>query len=353
MQKVLIAIVICFVAFGFTRAQDSADNNGKLSEIMKLLPVPENPDRVTETDWNEFETREQMKFPEDFKAFINVYGCGKINKTLEIMAPMCLSLKGGVRAPEKLIFEFCTLVFFPPTKITINFPNPEESSNSETSNSNDEVDGSNLSAEAAGMAFADFFKRSRDLLDECWNIAAQFYMTRQYAPETSGLVVLQELREFLVAYFQNSDPTVVSKLKDANLSQIRLETQDETQYEFSNSLIENFEEDLNDLLSSSSDNQQLNANQFYLWGDLRDSNYNLGWLTRKDEVGTQVIFEKTFLFSHDKLELLNASFLDMVLRLLQHDQTLFAGTELSFRPEDSAFNEQKYEFIPNPNRRTP
>ena len=168
-----------------------------------------------------------------------------------------------------------------------------------------------------------------------------------------GLVVLQELREFLVSHFQKSDPTVVPKLKSADLSQIRLETQDKTQYQMQADLIENFEDQLQDLLSSSQENQQLNANQFYLWGDLGDSNYNLGWLTRKNETGIQVISEKTFLFSHDKLELLDVGFLDVVLRLLQHDQTLFDGTELSFRPEDSAFNNQKYEFIPNPNRRTP
>jgi hypothetical protein len=353
MQKILIAIAICFIAFGFTRAQDSAMNDEKLREIMKLLPVPENPDRVTEADWNEFETREKMIFPEDFKAFINVYSCGKINKTLEIMAPMCLSRKIGVRPTEKLLLEFCLRVFSPPTSINFTFPKADESNTSETNNSSDEVDGTNLSPEDVGMAFADFSKRSDELMQECGNLAYEFYNTKQYSPETSGLVVLEELREFLVAHYQDSEPVVVTQLKDVDLSQINLETQDETQYEFSNSLIENFEEDLSDLLSSSQENQQLNADRFYLWGDLRDSNYNLGWLTREDETGIQVISEKTFLFSHDKLELLDVSFLDVVLRLLQHDQTLFDGTEVSFQPEDSAFNEQKYEFIPNPNRRTP
>ncbi len=346
MQKVLLGIVICLVVFRFTQAINFSMPNEKLHEIMTILPVPENPDRVTEADWTEFETREKMIFPDDFKAFINVYGCGKINNMLEIMAPMCLYHKGGTRAPKKLIFEFCLLVFSPPIKVFAEFPKTDESNTSE-------MDDSNSNPEAAGMAFANRFGQSQKLLDECLNLAGQFYLNKNHPLETPGLVVLQELREFLVSHFQKSDPTVVAKLKSANLSQIRLETQDETQYEFVTSFIENFEDALNDLLSSSPENQKLNANQFYLWGDLRDSNYNLGWLTRKNETGIQVISEKTFLFSHDKLELIDVNFLDVVLRLLKHDQTLFDGTEVSFRPEDSAFNNQKYEFIPNPNRRTP
>ncbi len=250
-------------------------NDEKLREIMKLLPVPENPDRVTDADWSEFDTREKMVFPVDFKAFINVYGCGKINKTLEIMAPMCLSHKGAVRKPKDLIAEFCMFVFFPAMRFTIPVPNEDESGASETSNSSDEISGSNVNAETSAMALADFIKRSQDLENECLSVAGQFYISKKYPPKTPGLLVLQELQEFLVAHFQKSDPTVVPKLKDADLAQIRLETQDETQYELVTSFIENFEDQLQDLLSSSQENQKLNANQFYLWGDLRDSNYNL------------------------------------------------------------------------------
>jgi hypothetical protein len=71
MQKFFLGIVMLLFAFGFTRAQNTAVPNPKLQEIMAILPVPENPDRVTETDWNEFEARENMQFPQDFKDFIN------------------------------------------------------------------------------------------------------------------------------------------------------------------------------------------------------------------------------------------------------------------------------------------
>ena len=141
MQKFFLGITILLFAFGFSRAQNTTVPNPKLLQIMEILPVPENPDRVTEADWNEFEARENMPIPQDFKDFINVYGCGTINKTLQIMAPMCLAQKGGTRAPEKLIPEFCLLVFLPPTQINFNFP--DESSTNQT-DSSDEVDGSNL-----------------------------------------------------------------------------------------------------------------------------------------------------------------------------------------------------------------
>ena len=350
MRKFLVGIAIFCIAFGFSRAQNTAVPNPKLQEIMAILPVPENPDRVTEADWNEFEAQENIQFPQDFKDFINVYGCGTINKTLQIMAPMCLAHKGKTRAPQDLMLEFCSLVFMPPTTINFNFSN--ESSSTQT-NSSDEVDGSNLSAETAGIAFDDFLNRSDELFQECENLAAQFYTAQNYVPETSGRVVLEELQDFLVAHYQDTEPFVAAQLRDADLSQIKLESQDETQFEFSISLIENFEDQLRDLLSSSQENQQLNANQFYLWGDLRGSEYNLGWLTHKDETGIQVISEKTFLLSHDKLDLLDTDFLDVVLRLLKHDQTLFAGTEVFFQPDDIAFSNQQYEFVPNPNRRTP
>ena len=351
MQKFFLGITILLFAFGFSRAQNTTVPNPKLLQIMEILPVPENPDRVTETDWKVFEARENMQFPQDFKDFINVYGCGTINKTLQILAPMCLAQKGAVRTPEKLILEFCLLVVSPPPTINFNFP--EDTNMTTDTASSDEVDGSNLSAEEARLAFGNFLNRSDQLRNECSSLAFQFYTSKNYSSETSGRVLLEDLQDFLATHYQDTEPFVATQFRDADLSQIKLKTIDETQFEMQTDLIEIYQDDLQDFLSSSQENQQLNANQFYLWGYLRGSNYELGWLTRKDETGIQVVSEKPFLFSKDQFYLLDSDFLDAVLRLLNHDQTLFEGTDVFFQTDDAAFNSQQYEFISNPNRRTP
>jgi hypothetical protein len=338
MQKVLIATVICFIALGFTRAQDSAVPNDKLSEIMKLLPVPENPDRVTETDWNEFETREKMIFPEDFKAFINVYGCGKINNTLEIMAPMCLRKKGRVISHKELLNDFCDAIFGLLALQFFETPLPASST----------MD----SDEVFRTENAKSVERSEKLVKECNNLASQFYANKQYPTETPGRLVLEDFQEFIVADFQKSEPDIALLLKDFDLSEITFETKNEDQYLWSKSATDFYSYQLREFLSTNSKYSTLQANQIYLWGNIIGSIDGFGWLIHKNNTSIYFIQEKTLITSFFDLDLIDTDFLDVLLRILKRDQTLLdKGVVLGLK--DSAFNNQKYEFVPNPNRRTP
>jgi hypothetical protein len=68
-----------------------------LTKIQQVLPVPQQKDTVTLEDWRTFEKYYRVFVPEEFKAFVATYGCGTVNKTLQVLAPMCLEYKGGLK----------------------------------------------------------------------------------------------------------------------------------------------------------------------------------------------------------------------------------------------------------------
>jgi hypothetical protein len=306
-------------------------NEAALLEIQKLLPAPQNPDRVTKADWGEFEARERVFLPDDFKAFIDVYGCGTVNKMLSVMAPMCLERKGSFKAPSTLRAELIYTVLLAPTQIIAQIPQ-ENSMGEQTSKL---------------PSFDDLVNTPVRRSDEARVLEQKF--EKQYPVEAgrSDHDMLKAFQNFWAEHYRKSDSALAQEIERAQVSEIKLQTTDYTQHQSTIDYWEIFQEQLEDFVATSKD---LDVNRFYLWGSLRGSNYGFGWLGKGDESGLHLLEDKIFLFDKDEFAVLEMSFLEFVLRVLRQDQTVLE--RLSFdRDLDEAFRSKRYEYVPNPNRR--
>jgi hypothetical protein len=305
-------------------------NEAALLEIQKLLPVPQNPDRVTKADWREFEAREQVFLPDDFKAFIDLYGCGTVNKTLFVMAPMCLERKGAIKSPSRLRDEFIYTELFPPTRILIEPPKENETGKSFTP-----------------AMLNEFLTTRTKYMEEIWVLEQQF--EKQYPTEAgrSDHSMLKAFQNFLVEHYRESDPAWAQEIEQAQVSEIKFWTTDYTKHQSTIDYWEIYQDQLDDFVATSKD---LDVNRFYLWGSLRGSYYGLGWLGKDDGSGLRVLENKVFLFDKDEFAILEISFSEFMLQALRQDQILL--DQLGFDPDlDEAFRSKKYEYVPNPNRR--
>jgi hypothetical protein len=93
-----------------------------LAKIQRLVPAPVQKDAVNPEQWQTFETEAKVFVPEEFKMFIAVYGCGSVNKTFQVLAPMCLEYKGGAKDQDRLLSELMLQLISPPTQILLEMP---------------------------------------------------------------------------------------------------------------------------------------------------------------------------------------------------------------------------------------
>ena len=99
-----------------------------LEQIMDLMEVPSNVKTVNLEDWSQFESQTSLILPKDFKMFVAVYGCGNVEKSFFVTAPMCEIMPGATWHEENLIrweadkyFDYSVPNF---TKIPL-YPDPD------------------------------------------------------------------------------------------------------------------------------------------------------------------------------------------------------------------------------------
>jgi hypothetical protein len=300
-----------------------------LTKIQQFMPIQLQKDAVTVENWHAFEAETNVFVPEEFKAFIAVYGCGSVNRTLWVLAPMCLEYKGGTKNQERLLSDFYLTLISPPLQIQIRPPRDDASPSPSV-------------------------ETMRDLVDERWKrqkefmvLLEQMQQTGQLKPTDMGLALLEKVRDFLVRYYQTKDASFAKQLNATDLSKIPRYTKDISQHERNEDYQEIYKDQLAEFFAQ---NKQLEGNQFYLWGSIRGTNYDLGWLGQKDQTGLHLQGNKIFLFSKDDFAILEMGFSEFVLRFLQHDQALWK--QVGFTNDlDKAFANQDYSYIPNPYRR--
>jgi hypothetical protein len=305
-------------------------NEAALFEIQKLLPISQNPDRVTTDDWRIFEDQERVFLPDDFKAFIDLYGCGSLNNTLFIRAPMCLERKGSLKSPSKLRAEFIQTVLLAPIRAVAQIP-----------------EGNSTGQPINLPSFNDLVNTPMKRHQEALTLEQKFQEQYPVQAERSDYAMLEAFQNFLVKHYQSSDPQFAQEIGRANVSSIKLSTTDYTQHQANSDYLEIFQEQLEDFVAISKNSD---ANRFYLWGYLRDSNYGLGWLGKDDGSGVHLLEDKVFLFDKDEFAVLEMSFSEFVLQVLRQDQTLLERLGFDF-DLDEAFRAKSYEYVPNPHRR--
>jgi hypothetical protein len=302
-----------------------------LAKIQQVLPAPQQKDTVTLEDWRTFEKYYRVFVPEEFKAFVATYGCGTVNKTLQVLAPMCLEYKGGLKDQERLLYELSSLLISPPKRILITAPR-------------DNVPNTLTKPEDIVRSWvSDDFERT----EEFFALFSQMQQTGQLEPTDTGLALLEKVRGYLVQQYKNKDAAFAKRMNTADLSRISLYTQDISQHERIEDYQEIYEEQLAEFMSK---NKQLKGNRFYLWGGIRGTNYDLGWLGKRDEKGLHLRGDKIFLFAKDDFGVLEMGFSEFVLRFLQHDQAIWQRLGFA-NTEDKAFADKQYQYIANPNRR--
>jgi hypothetical protein len=302
-----------------------------LAKIQKLVLAPVQKDAVTLKQWQTFETETKVFVPEEFKTFIVIYGCGSVNKTLQVLAPMCLDYKGGLKDQDRLLVDLMQRLISPPTRILLEMP-PRKNVPNNLKNPEDIV----------RRWMNDNWQRQEEFIA----LLTKMQQAGQLKPTDKGLALLEKVRSFLVQHYRLPDAAFAKQLKEADLSKISLYTADITQHDRNQDYAEIYQEQLAEFLTS----KKLEGNRFYLWGSVRGTNYDLGWLGKEDKTGLHLQSDKVFLFSKDDFAVLEMDFAEFILRFLEQDKSLWQRIRFA-NDLDEAFRAKKYQFIANPHQR--
>ena len=104
-KTILITVLLTgvFIMENSPKALSNGSSSLLLEQIMGLMKVPSNVKTVNLEDWSQFESQSNLIFPEDFKMFVAVYGCGSVEKIFFVTAPMCEIAPGITSHEENLV----------------------------------------------------------------------------------------------------------------------------------------------------------------------------------------------------------------------------------------------------------
>jgi hypothetical protein len=76
----------------------------KIQRLEMLMPFPDHPNLVSESDWLPFENKTGLIFPDEAKVFFSVYGCGAVDGIFSLTAPMCFCNPGETKHESNIYY---------------------------------------------------------------------------------------------------------------------------------------------------------------------------------------------------------------------------------------------------------